>query len=173
MIHCPYCNHEELVGAIFCSECGEQLVFPHGTPTGSIHPTPAIIRDYLGNNARHSDRSPSLQFSTDEFMALNIIESGTIIPIRGKREVTLGRSGEGQPIIPDVDLTPYHGFEAGVSRLHVSIQINEQEITVTDLGSANGTNINDKKIASHSSHSIKHGDILTLGRMRIQILLRG
>ena len=172
MILCPYCNHEEFVGAIFCSECGEQFLFPQDTSTASIHSTPEMLRDYLGNKFQPSDKSPSFKFSTGEFMALIIMDSGEIIPIRGDREITLGRSGEGQPIIPDIDLAPYHGYENGVSRLHASIQILEQEITVTDLGAANGTRVNNKKIASHSTHPIKHGDILTLGKLKIQILLR-
>jgi hypothetical protein len=173
MIICPNCSHEELVGAFFCSECGAQLVFPDGVPDKPIHPTPAVIQDYRVKKSGRSGKSVSLKFKTDEFIALNLLECDEIIPIRGKREVTLGRSSEGQPIIPDIDFAPYHGYEAGVSRLHVSIQINEQEIIVTDLGSANGTRINDQKISSHSSHPIKHGDILTLGKFRIQILQRG
>jgi len=173
MILCPNCSHEELVGALFCSECGAQLVFPDGVPNGSTNPIPAVIQNHPGKKTGRKEKSISLKFKTDEFIALNIVESGEIIPIRGKREVTLGRSSEGQPIIPDIDLAPYHGYEAGVSRLHVSIQINNQEIILTDLGSANGTRINEKKISSHSSHPIKHGDFLTLGKLKIQILVRG
>jgi pSer/pThr/pTyr-binding forkhead associated (FHA) protein len=161
-----------MVGAFFCSECGAQLVLPEGIPTGSNQPTPAVIRDIPGEKTDQSKKAAPLKFKTKEFIALNLIENGKIIPIQGKREITLGRSSEGQPIIPDIDLAPYHGYEAGISRLHVSIQINEREITVTDLGSANGTRINDKKISSHSPHSVKHGDLITLGKMKIQILLR-
>jgi pSer/pThr/pTyr-binding forkhead associated (FHA) protein len=45
-------------------------------------------------------------------------------------------------------------------------------ITVTDLGSVNGTRINGRKITAHIPHPIKNGDILTLGKFKIQVLIR-
>jgi hypothetical protein len=111
--------------------------------------------------------------STNAVVSLNIIVSGDIIPLYSQSdETTLGRISEGQPIIPDVDLTPYKAYEAGVSRMHASIRFIDEQVTITDLGSANGTRINGMKISSHIPHPIKHGDILTLGKFKIQVLLR-
>jgi pSer/pThr/pTyr-binding forkhead associated (FHA) protein len=105
-------------------------------------------------------------------VTLNIISTGDIIPVMGTKEVTLGRVSEGQPIIPDIDLTPYKAYEAGVSRMHASVRSLDDQVMVTDLGSANGTRINGRQISPHIPYPIKHGDILTLGKFKIQILLR-
>jgi pSer/pThr/pTyr-binding forkhead associated (FHA) protein len=45
-------------------------------------------------------------------------------------------------------------------------------VLITDLGSANGTRVNGMQITSHIPYPVKHGDILTLGKFKIQILLR-
>jgi pSer/pThr/pTyr-binding forkhead associated (FHA) protein len=101
-----------------------------------------------------------------------MIQQGEILPVGNRKEVSLGRVSAGQPIIPDIDLTPYKAYEAGVSRMHLSIKIGAEMITVTDLGSVNGTRINGRKITAHIPHPIKNGDILTLGKFKIQVLIR-
>ncbi len=166
MILCPNCLHKEIVGAMFCSECGAQLVFPKGHTTSSFTGTVEI-------KAKETEfkEPPERTIYPDAFMSLNIISTGDIIPIAGKDEVTLGRVSEGQPMIPDIDLTPYKAFESGVSRMHASIRQIDEQVVVTDLGSANGTRINGKQISSHIPQPVKHGDILTLGKFKIQVLL--
>lgn len=94
------------------------------------------------------------------------------MPIIGQSEFTLGRVNEGQPIVPDIDLTPYKAYESGVSRMHASIKVEEDQVSITDLGSANGTRINGRQITAQIPYPIKHGDILTLGKFKIQILMQ-
>jgi pSer/pThr/pTyr-binding forkhead associated (FHA) protein len=166
MILCTNCLHKEIVGAMFCSECGAQLVFPKGQTTTGM-PGSADLR----NREIEFKEPPARTIYPDAFMSLNIISTGDVIPIAGKDEVTLGRVSEGQPVIPDIDLTPYKAFESGVSRMHASIRLVNEQVMITDLGSANGTRINGKQISSHMPQPLKHGDILTLGKFKIQILL--
>jgi pSer/pThr/pTyr-binding forkhead associated (FHA) protein len=109
---------------------------------------------------------------TDVAIALYVMGTGEILPLEGRSEFTLGRSAEGQPVLPDVDLAPFHAYESGVSRLHASITLGSQQSLTTDLGSANGTRLNGLKIPPHKPVPVKHGDILTLGRLKIQILIR-
>jgi pSer/pThr/pTyr-binding forkhead associated (FHA) protein len=109
---------------------------------------------------------------TDVAISIFIMGSGEILPLEGRSEFTLGRSAEGQPVLPDIDLAAYRAYEAGVSRLHVSITLGNEQALATDLGSANGTRINGLKIPPHKPVAVKHGDILTLGRLRIQLLIR-
>jgi hypothetical protein len=172
MILCPNCLHREMVGAYFCSECGAQLVYSTGIPTSSIRTTGALKASQPLTKVAPPPVAPPPVASSAQ-ISLNIIVTGDIIPIVHQQdEITLGRVSEGQPIVPDIDLTPYKAYEAGVSRMHASLRILHEMITVTDLGSANGTRINGMKISSHIPHPIKHGDILTLGKFKIQILLR-
>lgn len=168
MILCQNCLHNEMLGAMFCSECGAQLIYATGVPTSSIQATTSNLR------AKETGlKEPPLPVTfPDAQVSLNIISTGDVLPLAGIDEVTLGRVSEGQPMVPDIDLTPYKAYEAGVSRMHASIRVIEDQVLITDLGSANGTRVNGMQITSHIPYPIKHGDILTLGKFKIQILLR-
>jgi pSer/pThr/pTyr-binding forkhead associated (FHA) protein len=100
------------------------------------------------------------------------MESGKVLPLAGRTEFTLGRVTEGQPILPDVDLSSYEAYSQGVSRLHAAIKIVNQRILVVDLGSSNGTRVNGQKIVPNVDFPINHGDVVALGRLRIQVLLK-
>jgi hypothetical protein len=161
-----------MVGAIFCSECGAQLVQSDGLPTSIIHST-AGSDDFTMKDRPSSLKESVLAETPGEAkICLSIMSTGTILPLSGEKEVTLGRVSEGQPIVPDIDLSPFKAYEAGVSRMHASIKLIKNDLMVTDLGSANGTRINGERIASHLPHPIRQGDILTLGKFKIQIIVR-
>jgi len=91
--------------------------------------------------------------------------------LKDRKEFTLGRTVEGQPILPDVDLSPFDAFSLGVSRLHAAIRIVNSEVVVTDLGSSNGTRVNGQKIVPHVDYPINHGDIIAIGKLKIQVII--
>jgi pSer/pThr/pTyr-binding forkhead associated (FHA) protein len=103
---------------------------------------------------------------------LHVIDSGETIPLEGGHEFTLGRVTKGQPLIPEVDLSAYSAYEKGVSRLHAVIAVRQGRVTVTDLGSANGTRVNRERISAHIPHPLRHGDLLTLGTLKIQTIIQ-
>ncbi len=169
MILCPNCLHKEMVGAMFCSECGAQLIFPTGVTTGVIQ---SPTSDALHPVDNSPPPPPSIVLSGTSMLSLNLVSTGDIIPISITEELTIGRVSEGQPVSPDIDLTPYKAYESGVSRMHASLRLVENQVQITDLGSANGTRINGRQISAHIPYPVKHGDILTLGKFKIQILFR-
>ena len=168
MILCQNCLHEEMLGAMFCSECGVQLIYVAGISTSAVRLTTSKLWAKQASMQSH----PEPVTNPDALISLSIISTGDCLPLSGQDEVTLGRLSEGQPVTPDIDLTPYKAYEAGVSRLHASIRMIEDLVVVTDLGSANGTRVNGMQITPHIPYPIKHGDILTLGKFKIQLLLR-
>jgi pSer/pThr/pTyr-binding forkhead associated (FHA) protein len=103
---------------------------------------------------------------------LRIITTGKIISLLGREHYTLGRSGHKQAIIPDVDLSEYEAYEAGVSRIHAEIQLREDGIYIVDLDSANKTLVNGKELEPQSPYPIRHGDLLQLGGLRLQLISR-
>jgi pSer/pThr/pTyr-binding forkhead associated (FHA) protein len=79
---------------------------------------------------------------------------------------------EGQPILPDIDLTPYEAYSRGVSRLHSALKIVNKRVVIVDLGSSNGTRVNGQKIVPNVDYPLNNGDVIALGRLRIQVLFK-
>ena len=100
-----------------------------------------------------------------------MIESGQILPLADRTEFTLGRSAEGQPIVPDVDLTPHNAYANGVSRLHAALKLVKNQIVIVDLGSSNGTYLNGTRLSPYIEVPVAHGDIVYLGKLRVQVLI--
>ncbi len=173
MILCPNCQNHEVNGALFCSECGSQLVYSEAMSTQSIYRSQS---DTLAPSAAPIEKpsSPAIPANppTGAFLTLHVIDTGSILPLAGRTEYTLGRVAEGQPILPDVDLSAYEAYAQGVSRLHAALKIVNKKVTVVDLGSSNGTRVNGQKISPNFDYPINHGDIIALGKLKIQVLFQ-
>ncbi len=166
MIRCPVCNHMEYEGALYCSECGAPL-----------YQAPATTQNLTvgeGVWLPTSDTYQSSQRTSGEsHVVLFLVESGQRVFLEGSGEWTLGRLASGQAVVPDVDLTPYQAYEQGVSRLHASIRIDDKgHVTITDMGSSNGTRVNGIKILPNTPHPLQHGDMVALGKLVFQILIQ-
>ena len=174
MILCPNCHHQELPGALFCSECGAQLVSSDSMTTQSFD---RIHSDILNSDVLKNisvDVSPSdvvISKENESMVSLRMVNSGKLFHLSGRMEYSLGRIAEGQPILPDVDLSEFEAYSQGVSRLHASIKVGPQRISVMDLGSSNGTRVNGQKIVPHVDYPVKHGDIIALGKLKIQLII--
>jgi hypothetical protein len=168
MIICPNCGNKEMPGALFCKECGTQFITISRDPTMAI---PSSLADQIHENIAENGEHVIPPTPEDANLSLFLIDIGEVIPLEGFPEYTIGRSSEDQPILPDIDLAPFHGYEYGVSRLHASIKIDPPYAFLTDFGSANGTQLNGQKISPNKPYPITHGDILILGEMKIQLLV--
>ena len=170
MIVCPNCQHKELPGALFCSDCGAQLI---GAADASTQNFFRISTDRFKDTG--SGKLPDLPAPpslVDTVYSLYVMDVGQILPLVGRDEFTIGRAAEGQPILPDIDLTPFRAYENGVSRLHISMKITPSEIFAMDLGSVNGTRLNSQKMTPNQPYQLKHGDIITMGKLRVQLMVR-
>ena len=164
MIVCENCKSQEPNGAVFCSECGAQLfqINPDQTHEFDIEPE-GVLRV-----PSTEEQAPKQVISR---VSLHLLESGIILDFSERSEYTLGRLSENQPIEPDIDLSPYKAFDNGVSRLHAVIKQSAAKVVLVDLGSSNGTYINGLRIPPHVDYSMQHGDILALGKLKMQLLL--
>ncbi len=170
MIKCPNCKHEEMEGALFCSECGAQLAFT----TSKDDEAPEVEPTSQPQAEKKSPVESSIPKpqTTGGGIVLKLVGSSQTIPLSGQKEFTLGRITEGQPILPDIDLSPYEGYAEGVSRLHAAIRVTDRGVMIVDLGSSNGTRINGQKIVPNVNYPLKDGDMLALGRIKLQISIR-
>lgn len=166
MIICSNCQHKNVAGAMFCAECGAQL---DGVETLV---TQAITDEQIAEERKKSPRIDPSTSPSNSWISLHLMDSGKILPLASRNEFTLGRLSEGQPIMPDIDLTPYQAYASGVSRLHAVVKRDSERVLVMDLGSSNGTYVNGRRINPHVEESLNHGDILALGKLKIQVLLR-
>lgn len=167
MITCASCHSQELLGALFCGNCGSKL--DQGVRRGHKETTENGSARFPEGQSHPFEPQP-----TDEEarIHLQLLAEDRVLTLAGRHEFTLGRINDNQPIIPDVDLNPYGGYEEGVSRLHAAILINHNGITVTDLGSVNGTAINGSEIPEHKPYLLTDGDVLTLGKMKMKVIIR-
>ena len=170
MIICPNCQHKELPGALFCSECGAQLVTIDVLNTRSIKKTPSDLLE-APTEIPAVTAPPKTGKVNEPNISLHIVDSGQVIHLKDRKEFTLGRTVEGQPILPDIDLSPFDAFSLGVSRLHAALRIVNKDVVVTDMGSSNGTRVNGQKIVPHVDYPINHGDIIALGKLKIQVII--
>jgi len=168
MIECPNCKHQEFVGTLYCTECGSRLI--HVSPM----PTVSIDRERLADEANATKPSPpqAPELVSGALMGLRVLSSGEILSLVGRENFTLGRAVEGQAVIPDVDLATREAYDMGVSRLHAEIRMQDDGIFLADLDSVNGTMVNGHKLDPHFPAPLRHGDILQLGRMRLQLIAR-
>ena len=164
MIVCQNCKSQEPDGTIFCSECGTQL-----TDTGI-----AQTQKFTSNTKELVEAVAypnEITGQSGTWISLHLLESGQILPFSDRKEFTLGRLSDNQPIEPDVDLTPYKAFDNGVSRLHAVMRHNDGNVVLVDLGSSNGSYVNGIRIMPNIEHPLRHGDIVALGKLKMQIIL--
>lgn len=169
MILCPNCQAQNPTGAIFCMECGAQLTDSN-----------AVVTQTIRTNAMHQSATepvtaaPPRRIVTTTWLTLHLLDSGHLLPLADRNEFTLGRVAEGQPIMPDIDLSPYQAYSYGVSRLHAVLRRKSAtQVTIMDLGSSNGTYLNGQRLEPNKEYPLSHGDLLALGKLKIQVLFRG
>jgi serine/threonine protein kinase len=105
--------------------------------------------------------------SAEPALRLKIVASGLeIVPSR-RSELTIGRAFKN--VAPDIDLGPYGGSKAGVSRQHSRLLLKDRQWFVEDLGSTNGTFVNGIKIAANQPVSFKDGDLIRCGQIELEL----
>ncbi len=147
MLVCGNCNIPQLNGALFCAECGASLdlVFAASPPA-----RPVAGRSSLSAVVLVSRRRVGL-------------------PVDEGEPLLIGRRDESRGIVPALDLAPDGGFDAGVSRRHAAIHCRGGVYQVEDLGSANGTYLNGRRLAPHVPAALANGDELRCGELRLRI----
>ena len=168
MITCKVCGNQEYHGVLFCGECGSQLAFAPDQKVNTLV-YPDKIR---GLHVDISNTIPQKLLEERDFI-LFYAEQEVALDLPVQNEFSIGRLVDGQVIAPDVDLNQYEAYNMGVSRLHATIRIDPQrnKVFVIDQGSANGTFVNGYEIPSNSEVPLDHGDVLTLGKFNLKVIL--
>ena len=100
---------------------------------------------------------------------LKIVATGQEIVPGRQPELIIGRAHKGSA--PDIDLGPYGGSQAGVSRQHSRLLYKDKQWYVEDLGSTNGTFVNGARLAPHRPVAFKDGDLIRCGQIELELRL--
>lgn len=107
---------------------------------------------------------PSRQ-STATGPRLLLVVSGVALPVPEQEEVVIGRADPYLANPPDVDLEPYGGGAAGVSRRHARLLSRPNGWFLEDLHSTNGTFLNEVRVEPQQPVALCSGDHVRLGTL--------
>lgn len=91
------------------------------------------------------------------------------IELKLEHQIRIGRADPEAKIIPELDLTQDKGIENGISRLHAVVQLVKQGVILMDLGSTNGTYLNNSRLLTQKPFLLKSGDEIKLGDLLLHI----
>ncbi|MBN1564179.1 MAG: FHA domain-containing protein, partial [Anaerolineae bacterium] len=155
VLYCPRCGHSNALQATRCAECG--LVFPSTIPVDDLVPDAQPVTSL----EKPSEKAQLEQAGTIVF---SIAGHDRPLFVRRQTEIVLGRSAPGEAT-PTVDLNAYRGQKMGVSRRHALIRLSDEQALIEDLGSVNGTWLNENKLEPRQPHKLRNGDYLRLGHL--------
>lgn len=108
----------------------------------------------------------TIPVSEQDAIGLEILEHDHYINVLIKNKIIIGRRDPLSITQPDIDLSTFAGYRQGVSRQHAQIYRNaDGYLEIVDLGSSNGTFINDKALAPNVACLLHNGDKITLGKI--------
>jgi pSer/pThr/pTyr-binding forkhead associated (FHA) protein len=93
------------------------------------------------------------------------------VTVEEKSHIVLGRRKTAEDTFVTVDLSAVGAHELGVSRHHAVIHLeNGGVVTLEDLGSSNGTFVNDARLVAGQPSPLRSGDEIRLGKMVIMFV---
>lgn len=160
---------------VFCPICGE--AYP-ATKSGCPYCTPLTTEPRSPRATRHVARTPvglpnpctgHQTLPREARVWLQFLPSGICVALPLDRPVILGRQPSPDDSCDLLDLTDLGGFDHGVSRAHCLVQRRGTHLVVIDLGSTNGTLLNDQSVRPYQEHILAHGDKLILGTLHLVV----
>jgi pSer/pThr/pTyr-binding forkhead associated (FHA) protein len=106
-------------------------------------------------------------------ISLVIPSSGRRVVVPMKSQLRIGRADARRDMQPEIDLSEDGAAGAGVSRLHAVVVQTDQGVAITDLDSANGTRLNDRRLPPNLPYALESGDEIKLGELLIHVFLEG
>lgn len=174
---CPACG--ALIDGRFCEDCGHDSALP-APPASFAQPAPAIPEVTVVNpeatllagtlwvatvtaDAEHYHRMIAQKGPDADRVAFPDYYPARRIPLQGS-DILIGKHSASQGLHPDIDLA-IAPADIAVSRSHAILHLNGDSLTVTDLGSTNGTCLNgsDTPIAAKTPVLLRPGDRIHVG----------
>ena len=155
-VFCPSCGHRNPTGVNFCSSCGASLVTSAPDTSVSVGPV-----DEQGDAGDVDAQMGLLELPRG--VGMLVVKRGTDDGIRFPIQapiVQAGRHPESDIFLDDIT----------VSRRHAEFVTRDQQTTVRDVGSLNGTYVNRARI---EEARLSSGDEVQIGKFKLLYLLAG
>lgn len=165
---CPYCSHDNREGLLFCEECGQALDEEIVQPT---MPTRRFDDSLPEFSAKATWGSASIAKTASVVIHFRDISEPLTVELTDR--IVFGRSDASSPRQPDVDLTPFGALEKGVSRVHAAIERSDDVLTLVDMGSSNGTNLNGQRLVPDQPRVLRDGDEIRFGKLVAHLYFGG
>jgi serine/threonine protein kinase len=147
-VYCGFCGGRIAADDVFCAHCGARQPLAGVGPSAMLH-TPRPTAKLVVAGTTELDASFILQ----------------------KDSNLLGRTDPHSNIFPEIDLSRFDP-ETKVSRRHARIWLEGETFLVEDLGSVNGTVINDSvRLAPRQPRVLDSGDKLRVGETILHFLV--
>ncbi len=169
MVVCPVCGHVNMYGVLVCARCFTLLSASSRDSDGSDTPqwqTTGNVPEEFRTARRAARRFSPVAPNT---IALVIGDHDAPLVIEVRNQVLLGRHTPGGTSQPDIDLSPYRAFVKGVSRLHAVIHRMEHCLSIEDLGSTNGSWLNNIRLIPFAARPLQPGDLILLSQLQITV----
>lgn len=172
---CQNCLLQHYNGTLFCTDCGADLLRqkPAAPAQLLLHENAAIhaaadCADDDGETTRTVSPTHEVQH-TGPLVSL-VLHDGQHVTLAANRRLLIGRKNKNsnESDTPDVDLGPYDGYTAGVSRRHAHIAWRHDGYVLEDLKSLNGTFVNNTRLSPGETVAINDGDYVQFGTLRAQ-----
>jgi pSer/pThr/pTyr-binding forkhead associated (FHA) protein len=165
MNKCSDCGASQEEGALFCSECGGFLLVEAGENTAVLPfsefagrpPPPPLTEEVLTPVDKPKE------------ILLVVPSSRRRFKLVVQDELRIGRASS--DLVPEINLTDDEGAEKGVSRLHAKIQAVQEGIVLIDLGSTNGTLLNNYRLPPNEPYPLQSGDEIRFGDLLVHLFL--
>jgi hypothetical protein len=164
---CAACGWNEYKGALFCSKCTSPL-FDNTKPAAEVQTKPVTAPKKTGSpliGQRVGRDTPCAQRVTFVFP-----DSNKRVTLELKQRIMIGRADSAGGYCPDLDLEQHMGTQLGVSRSHAMIEVTHRGVVLTDLGSTNGTCLNNFELPAELPYALNDGDQVYFGQLLAHIL---
>jgi pSer/pThr/pTyr-binding forkhead associated (FHA) protein len=163
MIRCRDCGASQYEGTLYCSECGRNLLQDSKQATNVLpfsefaHKPPPPPLSELEIDAGQEPQQITFVIPSSRHRQSIILN----------KQIQIGRAFDDPTT--NLDLTEDNGIELGVSRLHAVLQGSNKGLVIMDLGSTNGTFLNNHHLPVNKPYPIQSGDELRFGELLVHI----
>jgi pSer/pThr/pTyr-binding forkhead associated (FHA) protein len=155
-LFCNQCGHRNPPVSNFCSSCGAPLDLGRDERTITFHPVDPL-QEVPGPDDDIVVNLADLPPGSGVLLVRSGPQAGLRVPLNDKI-TRLGRHPDSDVYLDDIT----------VSRRHVEVERRQAEFVVRDVGSLNGTYLNQRRIDTDAD--LVHGDELQVGKFKLVFL---